>query len=172
MATERSPRAEGETPNRLVAFMNRHELGTGGELAQVFRVGQATASRWLNPGQRPLEEVLPGPAMILLELMEAGHTTPDLEAVKALAAIHARPWAFEDIDGEIDWTVELPARSRLGVKLVSGTGHFLVVHSGWINDRITKIESLRASDPSDDARRAAIVERYRDVLRRLSALPR
>ena len=169
-----STRARTNGRERLTTFMQQHGLQTTVDLAQVFRVAQSTASRWMkDAAEKPLEDVLPGPAMILMELMEAGLTTSDLDAMRKLAAVHARPDELDDIAVEQSWTVEVPTRSRFGAKVSTPTGHHIIVHSGWIKDRMVKLEAILLSGDAGTRRRAkTLLARYQDVLQKMAELPR
>ena len=157
-----------------MAFMERHGLQTTNDLAQVFRVWQSTASRWLKESKKkPLSDVMPGPALILLELMEQGVETPDLTAARSMAAIHAQPQAIDEIPRETDYRIEIPEKARYGARLVAPTGHFIVVHSRWFKDRSARLAKLaEAAKGARRARLSALVQRYQDAVEDMAALPR
>jgi hypothetical protein len=163
-----------KSDNRLVRFMTRHGLQTTNDLAQVFRVYQTTASRWLKlAANEPVEHVLPGPALILLELMEQGVETSDLAAMRRLAELHSAPDALDEADGEAGWRIEVSSRQRQGARLVTPGGHHIVVHPGWFRDRSRHLERLAGS--ARGARRARlrdIARRYEAAIEDLAGLPR
>jgi hypothetical protein len=155
--------------------MSRNGLQTSHELAQVFRVNQTTAARWMREAQvRPLDEVLPGPAMILFDLMAGGLETPDLAATRRIAAVHARPGEFGLIEDEAKWRRELSTSARGGMTLRLPTGHSFVVHSGWLRERIERLDRLvaEAEDHAVRQKASTLAGRYRDDLARLGQLPR
>lgn len=160
--------------DRLADFMTKHGLCTTTDMAQVFRVGQSTVSRWVGQAkEKPLEDVLPGPAMILLELFESGIETPDLITMREMAELREHPTSERPIAAEMRWSVNIPTNARYGAKIVSDTGHYVVVHSRWFTERITKLKKQAAEAETPDRRRAQrLIERYEMARDELTSLPR
>lgn len=160
--------------SRLEGFMSKNGLFTTTDLAQVFRVGQSTISRWIGQAKKDiLENVLPGPAMILFELIEDGFETPDLIRMRSLAAIRENPKTDFPTDTELQWTIEIPTNARYGAKIVSETGHYITVHSRWFSERLSKLEGSVDDLPPNKKRDVQrLVEKYGQARDDLTSLPR
>lgn len=154
--------------SRIQKFMRSFGLENSHDLAQAFRVSQTTAARWMKDAEtKPVEDVMPGPAFILLGLMENGVETEDLRRTQALAALREHPSDQGPVAGEDKWQIEIPRFSRHGVKIVTGTGHYIVAHSGWFKERIKKLAAGQ-----DDALARKLMQRYTDAINKLAGLPR
>lgn len=168
--------SDARTPGRprLDAFMAKNGLTTIDQLAQVFRMSQTPVQAWLKRSERePLEEVLPGPAMILFELMERGTQTDDLDVMRGLAAIHADPATAADLQDEHEWEVEIPTTSRYGARVVARSGHSIKVHPGWFRGRIAALEPMVGSMSGVRKKHTQdLLKRYREAIEAMSRLPR
>lgn len=170
-----APSGSGEQ-DRLTAFMTKHGLQTTTDLGQVFRVGQSTCARWIRVAQQlgskaSLEDVLQGPAFILFELMEKGLMTEDLLAMKTIVATRSNPDAITDLKWESSWSLTIPDYARQGLKITTKQGHFITVHSGWLKQRIHRLEADRDEQQvATDVQ--TLLKRYRSAQTKMAALPR
>lgn len=156
--------------DRLRIFMRRCGFHNSHDVAQAFRVSQTTAARWIkDAADGSVEDAMPGPAVILLELMESGIETPDLKMAQFLASLRERPQDHPVIEGEEHWRIETSRSARHGAKIVTNAGHYIVVHSIWFRERIRRLSS-EAGRKGKVARE--LVERYTAAISKLAELPR
>lgn len=161
--------------NRLRRFMKAQGLANAHELAQVFRVSKSTAARWLQDTEKqPLEDVLPGPAQVLLDVLEDGIETEDLRAVRDLVLIQNGADQPEEFRQEHLWEIELPNAARLPVKITLPSGHYILIHSQWMEQRLAALAPVATGTLHDKRRERAraIVAAYGKALEGLAALPR
>lgn len=156
--------------DRLRTFMRRFGFQNSHDVAQAFRVSQTTASRWMkDTAESSVDDVMPGPAVILLELMESGIETPDLKVAQFLASVRESPGDYSVIEGELQWRIEMSRSARHGAKIVIATGQYMIVHSVWFRERIKRL-SNEAGRNGKVARE--LVSRYADTMKKLAELPR
>ncbi len=147
------------------------------ELAQVFRVVPGTVNTWrrkLAAGESA-HECMPGPAAVLLELLEQGVKTVDVPIVQELAALYDAPAEHLIFKGEIDWTHALPMQRTSPVTLTAPSGHYLVVHSRWLRVRIAALHKAAEAEATTDLLREyylSLADRYADTRSALLAVPR
>ena len=91
-----------------------------------------------------------------------------------MAAFQKNPAGIEDLNAEEKWKVTLGNRSRLGVRIENKEGFFIIVHSGWLKDRISALGLIAEQTQQKARQKRALVlsSRYEDALQGLAELPR
>ena len=159
------PQLPIDRDTRLARLAQSHGLNTSSDLAQVFRVTNSTAGRWKDQARsRPLEEVMPGPAMILLELYEQGVETRDLQDVREAAKVRNGPDNLFLQPDEECWSIS-STEGRKAVTITLPNGRTIDAFPRWIKTRIRHLEDLLPHMPDLEAARCRkAVERYKGLL--------
>jgi|JRYH01.1.fsa_nt_gb hypothetical protein len=152
--------------SRLSRLAERHALNPSSDLAQIFRVTRSTIGRWREQARsRPLREVMPGPAMILLELFEDGLETSDLREVRAAAQIRNGPADLVLQADEDQWEIKPSEGKRKPVRIALSNGREIEVFPRWLKARIRYLQSLeKHMEATEKLRCARVIERYRQAL--------
>tara|TARA_R110000737_G_scaffold239142_2_gene251175 strand:+ start:3418 stop:3915 length:498 start_codon:yes stop_codon:yes gene_type:complete len=152
--------------DRLDRLRSKTGLKSDAELAQLFRVSHGAFRRWkdLIRSGRSVEEVLPGPAIVIVEAIEEGQLEISIERVRFLSRAKHDPHDLMLQEREHEWDVRPCTRTGQWRILVPETGYFDVPRS-WFRRRIVRLHEI--CDYLEPDRRAhcdTVLARYKEVL--------